>query len=224
MFHLPIDLSPRTKILQSTRRLLYISPSFPPLHDVQTTAQTAKNLTIMPQRKLSPAESKQKKVEIAAVIDFCTAQGLNFSKTQVFRFFGIVRRTGSLWFPSSYSPIDRGISQPESAPPIVLTAREEALPVKRQNPIRNGGRDRKRLKSMIDDMKDDEESDISLPPVATPALSQTPSSPVPEPPPTPSNRKIADPNKNVGSRSGRQVKQDREVEIKSENFDDEVEV
>src|ERR1700738_4529559 len=100
----------------------------------------------MPGSSLSAAERNEKKLEIAAVIDFCDAKGLKFSKTQVFQFFGVLQQTGSKWFPSSYSPNHRQQTQPASTTSSISSAsHQQSTPVKRQNPIRNGGRDRKKL-------------------------------------------------------------------------------
>jgi len=170
-------------------------------------------------------EREKKKIEIGAVIDFCAAKGLKFSKTQVFLFFGVLQQTGSNWFPSSYSSNRTQQTQPKSATPSIPPAsHQKSPPVKRQNPVRNGGRDRKKLKLIIDSMAGEGDSDESSPPASIPALSQASSSPAPEEPLTPSKRRIAQPRKKRGSQSRGPVKQEQEAEIKSENFDDDVEV
>jgi hypothetical protein len=143
-------------------------------------------------------EREKKKIEIGAVIDFCDAKGLKFSKTQIFLFFGVLRQTGSNWFPNSYSSNRRQQNQPKSATPSTLSAsHQQSPPVKRENPVRNGGRDRKKLKAMIDSMTGEDDFDESPPPASTPALSQASSSPAAEEPLTPSKRRIAQPRKNL---------------------------
>lgn len=179
----------------------------------------------MPGRTVT-ADNEKKKIEIGAVIDFCGAKGFKFTKNQVFRFFGVRQQTGSKWgFTNSYTPNHRGTTQPESTVPTISSAaREQSPPVKRQNPIRNGGRDRKKLKSIIDEMAGDEVDFDASPPPSTPCLSEASSSPTPEEPLTPSKRRIALPRKRLGSRFGGPVKEEGEIEIKSENLDDDVDV
>ncbi len=77
---------------------------------------------------------------------------------------------------------------------------------------------------MIEDLRGADGCDGSPPPQFTPALSLASSSPAPEEPVTPPNRKIAQPKKTSGSRHSRPFKQEGEVEVKTEGFDDEIEV
>jgi hypothetical protein len=110
-------------------------------------------------------EREKKKIEIGAVIDFCADKGLKkFNKTQIFLFFGVPQKTGSNWFPSSYSSNRTQQTQPKFAPPSIPSASHQKSPqVKRQNPVRNGGRGRKKLKLMIDSMAGEGDSDESSP-------------------------------------------------------------
>jgi hypothetical protein len=176
----------------------------------------------MPRR--TPEQEKQI-IEIAAVIDFCTAQGENVSKAQVSQFFGVHPTTAWKWgFKKSYTPSRRGTTQQEAMLPTVLSAsREMAPPAKREMPIRNGGKGRKRLKSIIDSMASDVESDKSSTP-STPVLSPVDSSPTLEEPRTPSNRRIAQPRKKLGARATDLGQKVADVEIKTEYFDEDVEV
>jgi hypothetical protein len=179
------------------------------------------------------AEREKKKVEIGAVIDFCNANGIpNLSKRAIFKFFKVPDSTGFNWFPGSSSPNHRRATQLADADPssISQASRQQSPPIKRKNPVRNGGRDRKRLKSIIEDLAGedsdediDEDSDASSPPpLDSRDNSKSSSSPKPESPLTPPKRKIAQPRKTAGLHPGFQFEYGEVTVIKEEGMDDEI--
>jgi hypothetical protein len=177
----------------------------------------------MPGSTLSAAELDKKKIEISAVIDFCNANGLtNWSKTKIFKFFEVPQSTGQRWFPNSSPPNHRRPTQPEVISSVLPTS-PESPPAKRQNPVRNGGRDRKRLKGIVEDLVGEIDSESSPPPLSSPSASRAPSS-QPEQPLTPPRRKIAQPRKTNGSHPGRQLEYEEVTVIKQEGLYDEIEV
>lgn len=177
----------------------------------------------MPVPTYSTAESAKKKIEIGAVIDFCNANGLtNWSKWKIFKFFEVPQTTGHRWFPDSSSPNHRRPTQPKVISSVLPTP-PESSPAKRQNPVCNGGRDRKRLKGIVEDLAGKIDSDSPPPPLSSPSASRAPSS-QPEQPLTPPRRKIAQPRKTNGSHPGRQLKYKEVTVIKQEGLYDEIEV
>jgi|SRR5277367_5294679 len=185
------------------------------------------NLAIMTKRKMSAAELGKKRIEIGAVIDFCSAHGLNQSRQKIFDFFEVPKSTGQYWFPGSYSPNRQRPTQPantSSTPSISSTSLEQSPPAKRQNPVRNGGRDRQKLKLLIEDLAEDVSDASCPPPLSSPSPSHSDSASQPEEPLTPAERKIAQPRKKGSSRSGRQFKHEGTPEVKTENLDDETEI
>lgn len=178
----------------------------------------------MPGPTYTAAEVDKKKVEISAVIDFCNANGFkDWSKPKIFKFFEVPYTTGLRWFPASSTPTDRRTQQPADTATgslsVSSTSHQQSPPPKRQNPVRNGGRDRKRLKSMIEDVSDV----LSPPPLDPPGSSKSSSPPQPQSPLTPPKRKIAQPRKKTGLYPGRQLKYE-ETMIKEEGMDDEITV
>lgn len=169
-------------------------------------------------------ETEKKKIAIGAVIEFCRAKGYKNSKTEVFRFFGVIKQTGNQWFPGTGSSNDGRPRPPGNGngPPTLQNPDQQPQPLKRQNPIRNGGRDRKRLKSMIEDMQGDFEDYGSPPPLSPPSPAKSSSSSLLGEPVTPPKRKIAKPIRKSGEQDGHQVEEESMVEIKSEIYDDEI--
>lgn len=175
----------------------------------------------MPGPTFSAAESHKKKIEIGAVIDFCNANGLtNWSKQKIFKFFAVPATTGHRWFSDNSSPNHRQPARPEVISSVLPTS-PESPPAKRPNPVRNGGRARKRLKETVEDLAGQIAS--SPPPLSSPSASQAPSS-QPEQPLTPPRRKIAQPRKKNGSHPGRQLEYQEGIVIKQEGLYDEIEV
>jgi hypothetical protein len=181
----------------------------------------------MPGSTFSAAEVKEKKLEIAAVIDFCDANRLTWNKSKIIDFFGVPKTTGYRWFPDTYSPNHRRAQQPadtSTASSISPTSHQQSPPAKRQNPVRNGGRDRKRLKAIVEDLTGENGSDSSPPPLSSASASGASPSPQPQQPLTPPRRKITQPRKKTGSHPDRQLKYEEVTIIKQEALDDEIEV
>jgi hypothetical protein len=189
----------------------------------QKASHPRQNFAIMGKPTISAAESGKKKIELGAVIDFCNANDISFSKLKLFNFFGVPQATGYMWFPGGSSTNTRRPQQPADISSVSSTS-NQSPPAKRQNPVRNGGRDRKRLKSIIDDLAGEASSESSPPPLSSPSSPMASSSPLPEQPLTPPKRKIAQPKRKIGSHPGLQPKQEERIEIKSEMSDDEIEI
>jgi hypothetical protein len=126
-------------------------------------------------------------------------------------------------FPSNGPPTEQAIAFKSS--PVQPASNKESPPMKRQNPVRNGGRDRKRMQSIIKTLDDEDSTTSSPPPLDSPSSFESCASPGPAEPVTPSNRKIIEPKRKTQSRPGSQVKAEGEAEIKLEWQDnDDIEV
>jgi hypothetical protein len=197
----------------------------------QYATQSSQNFAIMG-RIFSSTEIDKKKIEIGAVIDFCNANRLQAAKFTIFKFFEVPKRTGFRWFPGKSSPNFRRPSQPGDKPktkisPVKKRAISEDTteetshqpsPAMRQNPIRNDGRDRKRLKSLMEDVTERSSPASSPPPLTSSSSSFASSSPPLEQPITSKKRKSVQPRKKNSSKAGRHVKFEEEIEIKGEDL------
>lgn len=172
------------------------------------------------------SDNEEKKSAIAAVVDFCDSTGVDYSKTKLFKHFGVPIATGYMWFPAGASPKSRKPPQ-EMASPVKkrFTSEDEtdgtssnpstsqSLGEERRNPIRNGGRDRKRLKSMV--LEDNASS--KSPPIPSPSLTHSSSSPPPEQLLAPPKRKNSQSRKEIASKPVHQSENEVEgVEINRE--------
>jgi len=148
--------------------------------------------------KLSAAEYERKKAAIGGVIDFNDACGISYSRVKLFKHFGIGVPTGYQWFPIAPSATGRprkgarkiksenkslGLKRSRSEDPgdqlSALKAEPDVASAPlRQNPVRNGGRDRKRLKAIVEELTEHATS-VSTPPPVSPPSSADSLSPTP---------------------------------------------
>jgi hypothetical protein len=166
-----------------------------------------------------PANSNEKRIAILAVVAFNDANGItNYSRPKVAEFYGVHERTARKWCAAATSsststsslllaqePEDNGSAglkreksvefkeEPTSAPASSLAPNQpQPAAPKRKNPVRNDGRGRKKLKSIVEHLAE-RDSSASPPLLATPSPAYSSSS-SPTPPQqllTPPGRKMA---------------------------------
>jgi hypothetical protein len=171
--------------------------------------------------KFSGIDYEKTKAAVAAVVGFNEAHGVSYSRVQLAKHFGITTQSLRNWFPASSSKISQSIhgtedrkneggsvgqkrarsEGPTDVAPSAVTASQQSTAPSRQNPVRNGGRGRKRLKRMLEDEEDMPAS--SPPPLSSPSPTDS-YYPPPEQPLTPPKRKIYNPRNKAGSKDGRQ--------------------
>jgi hypothetical protein len=198
-----------------------------------------------PNVRLSAVEYEKKKTAIASVIDFNDASDIKYSKIKLFKHFGVSVMTGYIWFPVSSDARSRGgrpkiqnIKKEHESPGLKRThsedPAEETFPIKadsplppaplRQNPVRNNGRGRKRLKALVEDLA--EQASIAStppPPISPPSTADTSSPPLPQQLLTPPKRKITQAKKGRASNSGHHRKRTEDVtDLKHEDVDDDI--
>jgi hypothetical protein len=163
-------------------------------------------------------ENEKKKIKIGAVIDFCSANGINWGKAKIFKFFDVPQATGYMWFPGTVSPNFRRPTQPADTPKqnkaqVKKHARsedkEETSSAIHQNSTQNDGRKQKRVKTLIAEME-------------TPSMPSAISSSPPEQFVTSTQRKKFQPGKKVDSRLGRHLKAKDVTEVKQEDWKAEI--
>lgn len=169
-------------------------------------------------------EYDKRKDAVTAVIDFNDAHHVPYSKTALYKYYGIGVSTGQKWFSGGATVSFRKTQQSENIPnenkspslkrsrsedpaeetPLIKTDPHESPATIRQNPLRNSGRDGKKLKSLVvEDVTERAASVPTPPPISPPSTADA--SP-PRPPPrqllTPPRAKMGGPRKRVESRSG----------------------
>jgi hypothetical protein len=184
--------------------------------------------------KISGVDYEKTKAAIAAVVGFNDAHDVKYSRVQLANYFGITTRSLSNWFPVGSSRKSQAVQgkstqkeakspgqkRPRSEDPTegIPSASSSQQPVTppRQNPIRNGGRGRKKLKMMLED---EISTASSTPPLSCPSGSS--SFPPHEELVTPPNRKNAQPGKRAGSKRSHQAEDEEEaVKREGEGWDD----
>lgn len=209
----PITSSPRDHGL-----LIHTAPSIShhhcPSQQVHSSTKeqfnSSKETTIMGRGRTgghSP-EYEKKKAAIGGVISFNDANGIKYSRRKLFEHFGIHFTTGYQWFPPSAAKPQggqpkaeniktedesQGLKRARSEDPddeiSALKAELDEPPApSRQNPIRNGGRDRKRLKALVEDL-----AEGASPPMTPPFTADASSPPPPRQLLTPPKGKRGDP-------------------------------
>jgi hypothetical protein len=134
------------------------------------------------------ADFEKKRTAISAVISFNDAQKIGYSKMKLFEYFGVSRAAGYNWISTRSLTRFQGVRVKKNPKGEGETAVVKRLPSEgptdqaaspppiRKNPVRNGGRDRERLRHLIlEDLQDtDAAPDASAPvtPQSTPSLSE----------------------------------------------------
>lgn len=203
---------------QAQPSIFYIWPQCPTsaLLDVNKGSfKPSIQIRIMPPSREVLIANEKKKIAIAAILGFTEANGIRCSKRKLIADFGISPRTFYSWFPINST-------QPFPPPQVLSSTAQESNsvasrkrarspdsteegnsshdappPPKRQNPVRNGGRGRERLRAILEDLHDSSGSDDAIDDDESPP-SASPSSPSPSPPhqlPTPPKHKIAAPHR-----------------------------
>jgi hypothetical protein len=186
--------------------------------------------------RLSAAEYEKKKTAIAGVIDFNDACGIKYSKLKLFKHFGVAVMTGYSWFPvtsktqnikNKDEPLGLKRTRSEDAVDEISALKEELdqTPApRRQNPVRNDGRGRKRLKALVEDLTERTSSVSTPPPISPPSTADASPPPLPQQLLTPQKRKFAQAKKFHASNSGHQPQRTEEgvTDFKHENVDDDI--
>jgi hypothetical protein len=195
----------------------------------------------------------RKRDAIAGVIDFNDANDLKYSKIKLFLHFGITAATGYKWFPvpesagprrgrpkagtiknehrSSALKRNRSENQDNDDDDdgdgdnnALAAERNERVTLLRQNPIRNGGRGRKKLKTVVQDLTREEDSSASTTFSATSPRSVAGDTSSLTPPLqllTPPTRGRGRPKKRSGSDFSRSLEMENGMKcLKQEDMDD----
>ena len=142
--------------------------------------------------RLSAADQavyNQNLAAVKAVIEFNDAHGITYSRTKLYKYFhihqskisrlGLSSTSSPLHVPKTTSeaevsnlkrerPNDESIEQTSSTPPPIPQPQ-------RKNPVRNNGRDRKRLKLIVESLAEPSDSPTTTPP-SSPRYLASPSS------------------------------------------------
>jgi hypothetical protein len=183
-------------------------------------------------------EYEKKRAAIGGVISFNDANGIKYGKRKLFEHFGIHFTTGYHWFPPSAAKPPGGPSKagniktkdesqglkrtrPEDPDDEIsaLKAEPDEPPASpRQNPIRNGGRDRKRLKAIVEDL-----AEGASPPMTPPLTADASSPPPPRQLLTPPKGKRGQPKRSLKAQPRQQARRMESVmDLKYESVDDDI--
>lgn len=229
------------QFLTLTKNLLTRSKGFSTIFDINKDLFTRLDEAAIMGRRGKPAgfdatEFKKRIDAVAAVVDFNDAHNVPYSKITLYKYYGIGKRTGSKWFsggatmsfrkqPGDKSPsLKRSRSEdPADEIPLIKTDPDEAPTVRRQNPLRNGGRDREKLKAIVQELTE-RASSVSTPsPMSPPPTADASSPPPPRQLLTPLKAKRARRGKRFESQSGHEVHRMESVtDLKHENLDDDI--
>jgi len=189
-------------------------------------------------------EYKEKKMKIAGVIDFNDANNIKYSRIKLFQHFGIHFTTGYQWFPvtgstnprrrrpnvenvkSEHESVSLKRARSEDSEDEISAFKHEAdqtagLP--RQNPVQNGGRDRKKLKAIVEGLTEQASSSYTPLLISTPSISGASSPPPPQQLLAPPKGKRGRPRKRVEPQSGRGAQHmEIVVVLKNEDMDDNI--
>lgn len=78
-------------------------------------------------------------MKMGAVIDYCSANGIYYTKRKIFKFLDVPQATGYVWFPVAASPNFRRPQQPADASSVSLSTLKLSPSAKLKNPVRNSG-------------------------------------------------------------------------------------
>jgi hypothetical protein len=189
----------------------------------------------------SGVDYKGKRAMIGGVISFNDANGVHYSKIKLFKHFGIDVTTGYRWFPiasgaksgprqkveniTNGQGLKRTRSEDQDDEISALKAEpDEPTTPPRQNPIRNGGRDRKKLKAIVKGMTEQASVASTPPPPISPPSTDGVSSPAPSRQHlTPPKGKRGRPKKGLDAQSGQRGRRAENVmDLKHEQVDDDI--